>query len=84
MEWLKFGRAMVAIIVSSGVMWTIVNPSTPLLAANWIIGATFIVAALLSVQSLLEYFERENNVSDFSALAEELQNSTNSDTGEDD
>lgn len=76
MEWLKFGRAMVAIIVSAGVMWTFINPSTPLLAANMIIGATFVVAALLGVQSIIEFLERENNASDLSALAEAIQGST--------
>jgi hypothetical protein len=54
MNWLEFGRAISAVIVTAGLMWLFVNASTPRPTSATIIVLTTFVAILLGTTTLVE------------------------------
>lgn len=79
MEWLKFGRAMCAIIVTTGVTWTLVSPATPLLAAKMLFGFSVFVSILLGTATIFERLRQGNESVDMTTIIENLENGSGGD-----
>lgn len=84
MNWLEFGRAASAILITLGIVWPIVSPKSPRLAAQMVIILSVFVSILLGVSTVLERLGGgQGAASDLSTLVEYLDEEDPNDSSSD-